>query len=557
VLSGTGTSVSGWVPTSSSGAIYSDVSMCYDYSGSIHLFGVGGDGRVYEQILSGTGTPVSGWVPTSSGGYITSNNISVYRDINNNIHLFGVAGDGRVYEQDLNPGGSPFNAWYPTSTAGVITSNVKLYSDSYGNMHLFGAGGDSRVYEQDITTNPSAGWFATSSTGAIYSDVSAGDGGGAPSGTSVLGSLVGEPMAGRLYQPASGALWNPNTNTPSYKDVQQGGIGDCWLVAALAETAARAPGDITSMFSYAGTATEDGYQVSLYNVRFYDGNNVAHTVTVDTLLPMGGAFYDNPVSGSANNSTTPVLWVALAEKAYAEATKYGYVTTDGCGYGALFAGGVGATVLRAITGKSASHKGFSTSDITTAWQNGQLITLGTNGSTTAINGVNIAGNHEYAVVGYDSSTQQFTLFNPWGVNGGTDGNTGLFCAGIVKGTGQQLAADFGGESIDSSAAPGGRVDLRARSSEELVDLAFIDNPVDEHSKTQSDSAAVSVHDLASSANAPSLLPNYSLQSVRSRGLHLGSSEELIDLAFIDGLTVSRLSRRSRDARAFPFDSSDI
>jgi hypothetical protein len=241
------------------------------------------------------------------------------------------------------------------------------------------------------------------------------------------------------------------------------------------------------MFTYAGTATEDGYQVSLYNVRFYDGNNVAHTVTVDTLLPMGGAFYDHPVSGSANNSTTPVLWVALAEKAYAEATQYGYVTRLGCGYGALNAGGAGATVLQAITGKSASLKGFSTRNITTAWQNGQLITLGTKGSTTPINGVNVVANHEYAVVGYDSSTKQFTLFNPWGVN-----------AGRVQGTGKQLAADFGGESIDSRAAPGGRVDFRAVSSEELIDLALI-----------------------------------------------------------DGLTASHLSRRSQDALAFLLDSSDI
>jgi hypothetical protein len=232
--------------------------------------------------------------------------------------------------------------------------------------------------------------------------------------------------------------------------VQQGQLGDCWLLAAFAETAARVPADIQNMFIYDGTTVENGSTVGVYSVRYYTSGGVAQYVTVDTELPAGGGYYDNPV----NN----VLWVALAEKAYAEANGLGFVRTNNqyCNSYAALNGGGGFYALPAITGKSASFNSFNTSAITTAWQSGQLITLGTNPNLMTalnLNGVNIVHNHEYAVVGYNSMTQQFTLFSPWGVNGGFEVGTGLFCAGFVTGTGPQLATAFVNESIGNGAAP--------------------------------------------------------------------------------------------------------
>ena len=77
------------------------------------------------------------------------------------------------------------------------------------------------------------------------------------------GDTVDHPAAATAYTPVSGSLFG--ANGPSYLDVQQGDLGDCWLLASLAEVAARDPADIRSMFTAAGTTVENGATVSLYN----------------------------------------------------------------------------------------------------------------------------------------------------------------------------------------------------------------------------------------------------------------------------------------------------
>src|SRR5262249_53825994 len=78
-----------------------------------------------------------------------------------------------------------------------------------------------------------------------------------------------------------------------YQDVAQGALADCWLMASLAEVAARNPYMIQSMFIDNGDGT--------WTVRFYD-NGSPDYVTVDNYLPSGGYLYDHP-QGS--------LWAAL------------------------------------------------------------------------------------------------------------------------------------------------------------------------------------------------------------------------------------------------------
>ena len=101
-------------------------------------------------------------------------------------------------------------------------------------------------------------------------------------------------------------------------------MGDCWLIASLAEVAARDPQDIKNMFTYDGTTVDNGATVGLYSVRFFSSNGTAFDVEVDTELPAAGEYYDFV----ANGLGTQVLWVALAEKAYAEANSVGFVTTS-------------------------------------------------------------------------------------------------------------------------------------------------------------------------------------------------------------------------------------
>ena len=102
------------------------------------------------------------------------------------------------------------------------------------------------------------------------------------------------PAAASGYSMVSGPLFQ---NGVAYTDIAQGGLGDCGLMAALAEIAYRSPTTITNMFIVNGDGT--------YTVRFYN-NGTADYVTVDSQLPSGYASIANE------------LWVGLAEKAWAQ-----------------------------------------------------------------------------------------------------------------------------------------------------------------------------------------------------------------------------------------------
>jgi len=256
---------------------------------------------------------------------------------------------------------------------------------------------------------------------------------------------INEPTAGAAYKPVSGSLFG--TNGPVFTDVHQGVEGDCWLLSSLAEVAARDPQDIKNMFTYQGTTVENGSTVGLYSVRFFNGAGVAKYVTVDTELPQGGQLYDQPQNG--------VLWVALAEKAYAEANGAGYVTTGTPGsdsYNAMN-GGNPVWALQAITGKSASSFSINPTNIAAAWNAGELIVLGSSSKA----GDNLivgdsSGTHAYAVVNYvASSSTPFELFNPWGatsVVGGTISYNGhQVYGGAFYATASLIAQDFANQFI--------------------------------------------------------------------------------------------------------------
>ena len=59
---------------------------------------------------------------------------------------------------------------------------------------------------------------------------------------------------------------------PAYTDIHQqlGGIGDCWLMATLADAAYRNPSLIRNMFTSYGNYNENGLTVQIYGVHFYN-----------------------------------------------------------------------------------------------------------------------------------------------------------------------------------------------------------------------------------------------------------------------------------------------
>jgi hypothetical protein len=403
-LDASGKAATPWFPTAP-GTIAGNISMSMD---GLHLFAGGTDGRIYEQDLDASFHSMGVWNPTSSDGLIDSSVTVV------NHHLFGVGRDGRVYEQDLDPGYHALNAWHATTTAGTIVSDVSAYGP-----HLFGVGGDGRVYEQDldpVSYNAIGNWYPTTTSGQIVGNVSVGTPGvSATFGTTAYGNRLDEPTAAAVYRGVSGTLFGPNG--PTYLDVQQHRLGDCWFLASLAEVAARAPQIITSMFTCTGTMTVCGSTVGTYSVRFYDNNHVAHYVTVDGTLPEGGGYYDAPVGGpgAINGSPSPVLWVALAEKAYAKANAYGLIAGGNPALNAYSVMNIGdpAVALRAITGKTASNSLRDPGAILSAWNAGQFVVLCTDTNPSSF----IVKDHCYALVAYNpSSSLPFLIFNPWGTD---------------------------------------------------------------------------------------------------------------------------------------------
>lgn len=207
------------------------------------------------------------------------------------------------------------------------------------------------------------------------------------------------------------------------------------------------------MFTYDGTTVENGTTVSLYFVRLFDSSGTAHKILVDTELPSGGSYYDHTTGG--------ILWVALAEKAYAQANGAGYVKTQHVGTDSYAAmdGGYPSWALQAITGLSASSFSINPSNIAAAWNAGQLIVLGSSSSASSQYIVgDSTGTHAYAVVGYDpSSSQPFEVYNPWGTDSsgwalGTHNGHQVY--GLFNANAAFLSANFANQYIGSGSEVG-------------------------------------------------------------------------------------------------------
>lgn len=216
---------------------------------------------------------------------------------------------------------------------------------------------------------------------------------------------VDHPASYYAYQVVPGSLFHQGG--PVYTDVRQGAAADCWLLSSLAEVAARRPQVITGMFTDLGTFNENGYVVELYSVQFHDADGVARSVTVDNELPANGKAY----AWAGSN----VTWVALAEKAYAQANALGYVRTFSPGRDAYYALNSGDPIwaLSAVTGLSASNYAVNPVDVKAALDSGLLVVISTYNPTDP----RLIRNHSYAVILYNANSvtnEPFKIYNPKG-----------------------------------------------------------------------------------------------------------------------------------------------
>jgi hypothetical protein len=141
--------------------------------------------------------------------------------------------------------------------------------------------------------------------------------------------------------------------------------------------------------------------------------------------------------GQPVGRTTNVLWVPLAEKAYAQLSQEGWSRAGDASPANSYAaidGGTGDVALQQIMGKASSW--VVTLDIATTLgiiahlQSGDLVTLASQSSEPGKS--HVISDHEYYVTGYNAGTGTFTVVNPWGANLKTIGTLHLTAAQIEQ-----------------------------------------------------------------------------------------------------------------------------
>jgi hypothetical protein len=299
-----------------------------------------------------------------------------------------------------------------------------------------------------------------------------------------FGKLVGKWFLGTdLPSWTTSTTWTTqstplfSTSGVSSRDPVQGGIGDCYLIAAMAEVALDEPALIASMFTTNGNGT--------CGVRMYDPAGKPIYFTVDGELPSSGW-----VAGTA----TGAAWTTMLEKAFVAYKNAVYGSANA--YASINGGW--STGLTAITGKAvtnyicaytASRSVWNTtvkSALIAAINAGQEVLYGSFiNNTDAGNGkTDLVSSHEFAVIGFDTATDKFILQNPWGANGGASWN-GVFEQSMDQMWGGTSGASCGsGFVVANGNAPEGAISSSFAASQ-LVNAICADTQTSGSSMSES------------------------------------------------------------------------
>jgi hypothetical protein len=222
------------------------------------------------------------------------------------------------------------------------------------------------------------------------------DGFNADPATQASATLLDTPY---LQEPGDAAAISVN-------DINQGQIGDCFLLASIGELALFHPSAITSMIHANDTET-----VTLYTA----SNGQLPSVNTSTFAPVNvnvtNSFPDDSVNNGVNQDVVgdqKEIWPQVLEKAVA--------TLDG-GYSAITDGGSPVVAMEELTGQSATY--MSPAAMTLGALNsfvsaGDLITMDTP-STSGLP-FNLVSDHAYMLenVTMQGGAAVLQLGNPWG-----------------------------------------------------------------------------------------------------------------------------------------------
>jgi Calpain family cysteine protease len=206
-------------------------------------------------------------------------------------------------------------------------------------------------------------------------------------------------------------------------DIQQGDLGDCYLLAAMAAIARANPDAIRRLVR--GPNADGTFDVTIYNDTggAFKTEYTPKTVKVTPYFPTKGAKDTNPGApafaerGDFDTAGGgPELWVMLIEKAYA---------MEEGGYSDIV-GGYGHAAMERLTGvksvkfEPSDYKEFQiAATINLYFQRGWAVTASADwymrdAYKNEARAKGIVLEHEYAVVSVDVAKETIDLQNPWG-----------------------------------------------------------------------------------------------------------------------------------------------
>jgi Calpain family cysteine protease len=232
----------------------------------------------------------------------------------------------------------------------------------------------------------------------------------------VVQSVVSASEPPQLYLTEPG-----DTSAISITDVHQGGIGDCFLLAAMGELACWSPSTIQRMIEDNDNGT---YTVTLYENSNGSLINLGSDASASSFKVVQETVGTNFASNGANSAGQDVvngqneIWVQVLEEAVAQLYAPAGSQTS-AGYSVLNNGGFPNAAMEVLTGRvaTATTGANQTSALLLAYQAiGALVVFGT--SPTGSTSLNLIGDHAYA---FESVTMQggnamVQLYNPWGTD---------------------------------------------------------------------------------------------------------------------------------------------
>ena len=266
----------------------------------------------------------------------------------------------------------------------------------------------------------------------------------------------------------------------SGEEVVQNSIGDCYLDAAFIAIAETNPDTFKAAASEnAANGTEKSW-----GVRFLDNKGKSNWVTVNNQLPTedGAASATTAELIYNKSSTAGELWPSLFEKAYVQVNETGLLKSSVNSkniYGSI-EGGWSVTMLHIAGGTSIT--GFSDFAVSPGAQEDWVTYIELDSSNVAKNAeqvmkdlnagkpgwmaswsdipsdagiANFVSPHAFAVVDAEPDNPSNTtvkIFNPWGVNDGSDGWESPFTKSVSYIADIDSIKDFGVFILDSSAA---------------------------------------------------------------------------------------------------------